>query len=507
MSAAITLDEHTLDWRAVAQVAGGATLHLGAAAQQRLQAARHIVERVVADGVRAYGINTGLGALCEEILEPASLSALSLNTLKSHACGVGASLDDELVRAIMCAQVANYSHGKSGISPALVDGLVALLNHQLIPVVPARGSVGYLTHMAHIGLPLAGLWQLRVDGVEQDARSALATAGLQALPLGAKDGLSLVNGTPCMTGLLCIALARAERLQKWADIVAAMSFEALRGQTVAFDPDALSLKPHAGAQAVGRNLRALLDGSALLQAAQGTRLQDALSLRAIPQVHGASRDQSAHVAAQVNIELASATDNPLVLGTPDNYRVLSQANPHGQSLAFAADLLTIAQAELGGIAERRIDRLVNPLVSGLPAFLVENSGVNSGLMIVQYVAASLVAENKVLSQPMVVDNYVTSALQEDHLSLATPAALKALQVIENSERILALEYLTAGQALSFHPPAALAAGTRAALQLLREQVAVYSEDRILAPDIAAVTRIIQDNASLRRIETQLGIVL
>jgi histidine ammonia-lyase len=361
--------------------------------------------------------------------------------------------------------------------------------------------------MAHIGLPLAGLWQLRVNGTAQDALRALTDAGLQPITPAAKDGLSLVNGTPCMTGLLCVALARAERLQKWADIVAAMSFEALRGQTAAFDAEALALKPHAGAQIVGCNLRTLLKDSPLLQAAQGHRLQDALSLRAIPQVHGASRDQVAHVAAQVNIELASATDNPLVLGTPDNYRVLSQANPHGQSLAFAADLLTIALAELGGIAERRIDRLVNPLVSGLPAFLVENSGVNSGLMIVQYVAASLVAENKVLSQPMVVDNYVTSALQEDHLSLATPAALKALQVIENSERILALEYLAAGQALSFHPPESLAQGTRTALALLREHVDVYAEDRILAPDIDAVTAIIQDEAGLRRIEAALGITL
>jgi histidine ammonia-lyase len=384
---------------------------------------------------------------------------------------------------------------------------VALLNLNLIPVVPSRGSVGYLTHMAHIGLPLAGLWQLRANGVVRDAQPALADAGLAPLTPAAKDGLSLVNGTPCMTGLLCVALARAARLQKWADIVAAMSFEALRGQTAAFDSNVLALKPHAGAQAVGRNLRALLAGSELLHAAQGMRLQDALSLRAIPQVHGASRDQVAHVAGQVNIELASATDNPLVLGTPDDYRVMSQANPHGQSLAFAADLLTIAQAELGGIAERRIDRLVNPLVSGLPAFLVENSGVNSGLMIVQYVAASLVAENKVLSQPMVVDNYVTSALQEDHLSLATPAALKALQVIENSERILALEYLTAGQALSFHAPASLAAGTRAALALLRERVDVYVEDRILAPDIAAVTAIIQDEQGIRHIEALLGITL
>ncbi len=503
----VELDDAVLDWRQVVCVAHGATLSLGPLARQRLLAARRVVERVVADRVRAYGINTGLGALSEQLLEPESLPQLSLNTLKSHACGVGAPMADELVRAIICAQVANYAHGKSGISPALVDGLVDLLNHGIVPLVPARGSVGYLTHMAHIGLPLVGLWRVRVRGETLEAPEALARAGLPTLALGAKDGLSLVNGTPCMTGVLCMALSRALRLQKWADIVGAMSFEALQGQTVAFDAEVLALKPHAGAQQVGRNLRALLAGSALLRGAQGLRTQDALSLRAIPHIHGATRDQVAHVAAQVNIELASATDNPIVLGTPEDYRVVSQANPHGQSMAFAADLLTIALAELGGVAERRIDRLVNPLVSGLPPFLVEASGLNSGLMIVQYVAASLVAENKVLSQPMVVDNYVTSALQEDHLSLATPAALKTLQVIENVERVLALELLAAGQALEFYPAESLAPATRAALGVLREQVAVYATDRILAPDIESATQLIQGEEGIARVEALLGFAL
>jgi histidine ammonia-lyase len=455
---------------------------------QRLHDARRIVDRIVDDGTRAYGINTGLGALCEQILAPQALAALSLNTLKSHACGVGAPLDDELVRAIMCTQVANYSHGKSGITPALVEGLTALLNQNLIPVVPARGSVGYLTHMAHIGLPLTGLWQLRSGGIVQDARQALMDAGLAPLSLAAKDGLSLVNGTPCMTGLLCVALARAERLQKWADIVAAMSFEALRGQLAAFDSDALR-SSHTLAR---RPLVATLHCWTAARCCNLARIALAGCIEPARDSTSAWRHpRPACACGQAGQHRTGFRHRqPLVTGTPDNYRVMSQANPHGQSLAFAADLLTIALAELGGIAERRIDRLVNPLVSGLPAFLVEDSGVNSGLMIVQYVAASLVAENKVLSQPMVVDNYVTSALQEDHLSLAASRA-EGLQVIENSERILALEYLTAGQALSFHAPESLACGTRAALALLREHVDVYTEDRILAPDIAAVTAIIQ----------------
>ena len=500
----ITIDAAPLEWRQVVQVARGAALSIGPAARARLEHARCIVDRVVAEGRRAYGVNTGLGALSEVVLDQDRLAELSLNTVQSHACGLGAPLADELTRAIMCAQIANYCHGKSGISLSLAEGLAAFLNCGMTPLVPARGSVGYLTHMAHIALPLIGLWQVRLNGEVLASGPALARAGLKPLSLGAKDGLSLVNGTPCMTGLLCIALDKAVRLQKWADIVGAMSFEALRGQVDAFDADALAAKPHAGAQQVGSNLRALLAGSVLLAESRGMRTQDALSLRSIPQIHGASRDQFAHIGRQVDIELASATDNPIVLGTPDAYRVVSQANPHGQSMAFAADLLTIAVAELAGVSERRIDRLVNPLVSGLPPFLVEGSGVNSGFMIVQYVAASLVAENKVLSQPMVVDNYVTSGLQEDHLSLATPAALKALRVIDNVEHMLAIEYLAAAQALHFHPVASLAAGTRAALALLRERVAPYLKDRILTPDIEAAAALIRADDGITRIESLVG---
>ena len=481
-----------LTWQALVQVARhNAELTLSAAAWQRIARGREIVEQIVASGQIAYGINTGLGALCNITLPEDQLSQLSRNTLLSHACGVGPLLTREQTRAILCAAIANYSHGKSGVSVALVQHLLALLNQQITPQVTSQGSVGYLTHMAHIGLALIGVGDVEYQQQVMPAEQALRLAGLQPYRPGAKEGLSLVNGTPCMTGLSCLALDDAARLLDCADVTGAMSFEALRGQLAAFDAEVIALKASPGMQHSGQRLRALLSDSPLLAASCGIRTQDALSLRSMPQVHGASRDQFAHAARQVEIELNACTDNPLVLGTPDNWRVVSQANPHGESVAIAADLLAIAMAEIGSIAERRLDRLVNPLVSGLPPFLVAQPGVNSGMMIAQYVAASLCAENRQLAQPAVLDNYVTSGLQEDHLSLGTGAALKLLRLLNNLWQVLAIEYLLAAQALDFHGEAQLASGTGRALRALRAEVATWQEDRWLAPEIARAVKVLQ----------------
>ena len=481
-----------LTWQELVQVARhNAELTLSAAAWQRIARGREIVEQIVASGQIAYGINTGLGALCNITLPEDQLSQLSRNTLLSHACGVGPLLTREQTRAILCAAIANYSHGKSGVSVALVQHLLALLNQQITPQVPSQGSVGYLTHMAHIGLALIGVGEVEYQQQVMPAEQALRLAGLQPYRPGAKEGLSLVNGTPCMTGLSCLALDDAARLLDCADVTGAMSFEALRGQLAAFDAEVIALKASPGMQHSGQRLRALLSDSPLLAASCGIRTQDALSLRSMPQVHGASRDQFAHAARQVEIELNACTDNPLVLGTPDNWRVVSQANPHGESVAMAADLLAIAMAEIGSIAERRLDRLVNPLVSGLPPFLVAQPGVNSGMMIAQYVAASLCAENRQLAQPAVLDNYVTSGLQEDHLSLGTGAALKLLRLLNNLWQVLAIEYLLAAQALDFHGEAQLARGTGRALRALRAEVATWQEDRWLAPEIARAVKVLQ----------------
>jgi len=498
------LGDPAFDWCGVAAVARGAPLVLPPVARARIVNARAIVDQLVLLGERVYGINTGLGALCETVLPPEQLVRLSSNTLQSHACGIGEPLGVDLTRAVLCAALQNFALGRSGISPAVFDQLLAWLNRGLTPVVPSRGSVGYLSHMAHMALPLIGLGEAWVEGARLPAAAALACVDLEPVALGAKDGLALVNGTPCMTGLMCMALDTAWRLARWADVLGAMSFEALGGQLAAFGEDVLVSKPHPGLMASGDNLRRLLAGGDWLAQRQGLRTQDALSLRCMPQIHGATRDQLMHIARQVDIELSSSTDNPQVFGTPDAYTVVSQGHPHGQSMAMAADLLAIAAAELASVSERRIDRLVNPLVSGLPPFLVQASGVNSGLMIAQYTAASMVAENKVLAHPMVVDNFVTSALQEDHLSLGTPAALKALQVLERVETVLAIEYVVAGQALSFLPGEQLAAGTGRALRFLRRVVPPYVEDRVVATDIAAATALLRDPRGLEDIEEAIG---
>ncbi|QUY49118.1 histidine ammonia-lyase [Serratia plymuthica] len=501
----VVIDCQPLRWQDVVAVARHrAPISLSDAAWARIENAQAIVRQIVAGEQRAYGVNTGLGALCNQALHGKQLTQLSRNTLMSHACGVGAPLSDDQTRAIICCAIVNYSHGKSGIQRPVVEALLALLNRGITPQVPAQGSVGYLTHMAHIGITLIGLGEVSYRGQIVAAAQALAEEGIVPPPLGAKDGLCLVNGTPCMTGLSCLALADVWRLARWADVLGAMSFEALGGQIAAFDTEILALKPHPGMQRVGSNLRMLLNGSEMIAASEGIRTQDALSIRSIPQVHGACRDQIAHAERQIETELNGATDNPLLLGTPDNYRVMSQANPHGESVAMAADLLAIAIAELGGIAERRIDRLINPLVSGLPAFLVSEPGVNSGMMIAQYVAAALCAENRQLAQPCVVDNYVTSALQEDHLSMGTGAALRLHKALANVNQILAIEYLLAAQAFEFLTQYRFGTGTGRAWQRLRQSVAPYHQDRWLAPDIAASAALIADQGVLYEIAPDLA---
>lgn len=496
--------DNALTYRQLVAVArGDAKIALGAAAQARLHNGRRIVERIIASGERAYGINTGLGAFSEVVLTGAQQAQLSRNTLLSHACGIGTPLSVTATRAIMVALINDLCHGKSGVSPAVAAQLAALLNAGITPVVPGQGSVGYIIHGAHIGLALIGIGDVTVHGKEMPASAALAEAGLQPVDLGAKDGLCLVNGTRCLTGLSCLALAEAEQLADWADVIGALSFEALKGQIAAYDDAVLALKPHPGLIHVGKRLRALLAESEIVANFRGFRTQDALSIRSIPQIHGATRDQIDHVRRQIEIELGSATDNPLVLGDEHVYRVISNAHPHGQSLGLAMDLLAIACAELGSVAERRLDRLINPAVSTLPAFLVQEGGVNSGMMIAQYAAASLAAENKLLSHPYVTDNHITSAQQEDHLSLGTPSALKCLQVIANARNILAIEYLLAAQAMEFYPGLKRGRGTEAAYAALRAEIPPYAQDRFLSPDIALVARRIGEREWAEHVAAQL----
>ena len=490
--AAIVRD-NPMTWRQVAAVAEGAPLALSEGTEYRIRAARLLVEAIVAKGIRAYGVNTGVGALCDVVIEASQLKALSRNIVMSHAVGLGPALGPCEVRAMIAAAINNFAHGHSGVRFAVGERLGWLLQHGWIPEVPAAGSVGYLSHMAHIALPVLGEGHLQ-RGAERCATSdVLRESTLVPLVLEAKEGLSLVNGTPCVTGLMCLALLRAERLLNWADVISAMTFENLQGQLSAFDPEAMALRASTALCDVSGRLRSILDGSALLAASAGRRTQDPLSLRAIPHVHGAVREMLARTAAVVDAELAAVTDNPVVMGTPQEPRAVSQAHALGAAIGLAADSLGIAMAELGAMSERRIDRLVNPLVSGLPAFLASDSGAGSGFMIAQYAAVSLVAENRRLAAPASLDGGVTSGLQEDHLCHATPAALKLLKILDNAECILGIELLAAAQAYDLQSGGlALAPNTDIVYRALRARIPHYRDERPLHRDIERVRGMIRE---------------
>ncbi|MGO9515288.1 MAG: HAL/PAL/TAL family ammonia-lyase [Steroidobacteraceae bacterium] len=480
---AILLDR-PLSWRQVGAIAEGASLALSPAARSRVQAAHRLVQSIVAQDIRAYGVNTGVGALCEVIVTASKQRQLSRNIVMSHAVGVGPALEAPEVRAIIAAAINNLAHGYSGVRVEVVERLLALLAQECIPEVPACGSAGYLTHMAHISLVLLGAGHARLQGARRSGGEALRAAGIEPLVLEAKEGLSLVNGTPCVTGLTALALKRIERLLEWAELICAMTFENLRGQVSAFDAERLHLRDSPSLWRVGERLRATLEGSAILAASAGARTQDPLSLRAIPQVHAAVRDQFAHASAVTDADLASVTDNPAVLGSVEAPRALSEAHAVGAAMALSADALGIAVAELAAMSERRIDRLVNPLVSQLPAFLASDGGVDCGFMIAQYTAVALVAENRRLAAPASLDGGITSGMQEDHLSHATPAALKLLKIVAHAELIFSIELLAAAQAYDLQPDApARAPKTDAAYRAVRKTVAQYRDDRPLAGDI------------------------
>lgn len=492
----------------MAAIAEGAGLALSETARDRIRAARTLVESIVAQGIRAYGVNTGVGALSDVLVDKSQQRQLSRSIVMSHAVGVGSALGARETRAIIAAAVNNFAHGYSGIRLEVVERLANLLSHGVVPEVPANGSVGYLTHMAHVSLVLLGEGFARLAGQRLRGCEALQAMGVQPLQLEAKEGLSLVNGTPCATGLSAVALLRMERLLDWADVIAAMTFENLGGQLDAFDAAALSLRASANLTLVGARLRSILRGSALLELSAGRRTQDPLSLRAIPQVHGAARDMFEFAAAVVDVELAAVTDNPIVSGTKEAPRVNSEAHAVGAALGLATDSLAIAIAEVAAMSERRIDRLLNPLLSRLPAFLAVDGGVSSGFMIAQYTAVALVAENRRLAAPASLDGGITSASQEDHLSHATPAAVKLLKILDNVEVILSIELLAAAQAYELQPDsAARAPATHEVYSVVRAVVPQYRDERPLAGDIERVCEVLRsplNNLSLNTAPTVHG---
>jgi histidine ammonia-lyase len=479
-----------LCWPDVAAIASGGVLELSAAAMRRIDAAHDIVRAVVDNSIRAYGINTGVGALSDLIIPREQQGLLSRSILLSHAVGVGPPLPMPEVRTIMAAMVNNFAHGYSGIRLCVVQRIVEMLNVGCIPHVPEQGSVGYISHSAQIGLALIGYGTVDFRGECLPAAAALARLNLEPLVLEAKEGLCLVNGTPCVTGLSCLVVHRARQVMDWADAVAAMTFETQRGQLRAFDPSVMALRRSPGMLQAAERLNRMLAGSGILAAAAGRRTQDALSLRAIPQVHGAVRDAWDAVAESVDRELESVSDNPIVAGSPDLPQIYSEANPVGAGIGLAMDQMATAMAELGGISGSRLDRIVNPLISGLPAFLAQPGGTASGFMIAQYTAVSLIGENRRLAAPASLDGGTTSGLQEDILCHATPAALKALKVIDNVRNIVAIEFLAASQSydlldLQGTTPAP---HTFALYRALRGVIGRYADDRPLGEDIAAAAR-------------------
>ena len=482
-------------------------VRLTEAAAARMAAARSVVERL-AEGEPAYGISTGFGALANTIVPADRRTALQQSLIRSHAAGMGPAVEAEVVRAMMFLRARTLALGASGARPQVAEGLVGLINAGVVPVVPEHGSLGAsgdLAPLAHAALVLIGEGEvLTDDGGPTSAAAALARAGIEPLELATKEGLALTNGTDGILGMLCLAVHDARRLLTVADIVAGCSVEALLATDRAFAADLLALRPHPGQQASAANLRAVLADSPIVASHRSgdDRVQDAYSVRCTPQVHGAARDTLDFVAAVADRELASAIDNPMVL--PDG-RVESCGNFHGAPVALAADYLAIAAAEVGAISERRIDRLLDAGRShGLPPFLADDPGVDSGLMIGQYTAAALCAENRRLAAPAAVDSLPTSAMQEDHVSMGWGAARKLRLVVANLRRILAVEWVAAARGIELRAPLSPAAGTAAAVGLLRTRVPGPGRDRWLSPELAAAEQMLATESLETAVEAATG---
>jgi histidine ammonia-lyase len=477
-------------------------------ARARMTASRAVVEDLVASDQVVYGVTTGFGDLASRRIAPDDVRRLQENLLLSHSVGIGPPHGRDVVRAMLLLRANALANGFSGCRPEISDRLLDFLRLGIHPVVPSQGSVGAsgdLAPLAHLALPLIGRGRAEVDGEEVEGAEALRRRGLEPLILEAKEGLALLNGTQQMTALGVLVLLRAEQLLRTANVAAAMSVEALQGTDVAFAAAYHEARPHPGQSQVAAQLRHLLRDSSLMSAHhdQPHKVQDPYSIRCVPQVHGAVWDSLAHVRRVLEIEINSATDNPLVFADGADVdpaavatgggRVVSGGNFHGEPVAIALDLMKIALAELGSISERRIAQLTDQRLSGLPAFLAEAPGLNSGMMLYQYAAAALVSENKVLAHPASVDSIPTSANQEDHVSMGPIAGRNASDILANVEQVLALELLAAAQGLDFRTASgrAAGAGVEAARAFIRERVDHLDADRDPQPDIAAALEIVR----------------
>ena len=471
----------------------GRAVALTEAARGAVLRARRVVDDAVERGAVVYGVTTGFGSFADVVIPRDRLRELQLNLVRSHAAGVGDALGEPETRALMVLRANVLAKGFSGIRTETLDLLIAMINRRVHPVIPSQGSVGAsgdLAPLAHLALALVGEGPCLHEGRSLSAAEALSRAGLAPVALEAKEGLALINGTQLMTAVGGLALAEAGRLVRTADVAGALSLDALKGTDVAFDARIHAARPHPGQAASARNLRRLLEGSPIRESHRDCgKVQDAYSLRCMPQVHGAARDALAYVSSTFAVELNAATDNPMVFA--ETGEMLSGGNFHGEPVAIASDVMAIAAAELGSISERRTERLVNPALSGLPAFLAREGGVESGLMIAQVTAAALASESKALAHPASVDSIPTSANKEDHVSMGATAARKAAQVVANTRRVLAIELLAACQALEFLKPLRSSPPLQAVYERVRSRVPPLDRDRFLSPDIEAVAELVR----------------
>jgi histidine ammonia-lyase len=480
----LTLDQ-------IADVANGREqVTLSDEARTRIEATRAVVEKIVAENRTVYGINTGFGKLSDVHIDPGKLRELQLNLVRSHSCGLGNPLSNAESRAMLLLRANVLAYGLSGGRPVLVDTLVAMLERGVTPVIPEKGSVGAsgdLAPLAHLALAAIGEGEAFYRGERLASAEAFKRANIEPLQLEVKEGLALLNGTQAMGAVGALALYRAERVTRLADVAGAMSLEALKGTPVAFDERIHAVRPHRGQIEVARHLRELLAGSEIRRShlENDPRVQDAYSLRCMPQVHGAVRDALAHARGIVETETGSATDNPLVFADTDE--VLSGGNFHGAPLALAFDYAALALADLMSITERRIDRLVNPDANeDLPPFLTRQAGISSGLMMLQVTAVALLSEAKILSHPASVDNVPTDGGKEDHVSMGMTAATKLRSLVDIAEAATAIELITAAEALEYRKPLAPGRGVGRAYEMIRRHVPPLTNDRSMSVEIEKI---------------------
>jgi histidine ammonia-lyase len=485
---------------------GRAEVRIAPSVSGKVKRSRDFIEKALVQGEKIYGVTTGFGMLSDQVIDQSQIEDLQRNLIRSHSVGVGPFFDEVTTRAIILLRANVLAMGYSGVRMELLKRLVDMVNKEVHPLVPEQGSVGAsgdLAPLAHLASVLVGEGEAIFHGKVMPGKKAMEKARIPLLTLKAKEGLALVNGTQVMTAVGLLALLRAERLCKIADIVGACTLDALKGTLSAFDPDIQRVRPFPGQRAVSRNFWKLGQKSEIAESHKFcSKIQDAYSLRCIPQVHGAVRDALAYVRRTLEIEVNSATDNPLIFA--EKKKILNCGNFHGEPVAFALDLLGIVVSELGGISERRIEKLINPALSGLPAFLTNEGGLHSGLMMVQVSAAALASENKILAHPASVDSIPTSADKEDHVSMGTIAARKARDIVNNVEQILAMELLCAAQGLEFLLPLTPGIGIKEAYNVVRRKVPPVKGDRRFSEDIQQIDLMIKSGELLRRVEKAVG---